>query len=470
MKRGFRGAHRPLLPSMLHVVANLISSSDQAGIETLPSSSTIPLPPISNPPPPTPPPVPSSPTPVTEPPPPPPTVQSPPPAIIAEPTSVPKTTPTPVFEPSPLPTHEPMEHIFEEPSTQHQPLSPREHEIPTTQATTLTVEDLLHLVPTLMTKIDSLESELKQTKETMGKAIVKLVKKVKKLEIKLKKRSVVLTTSDDEEPEDQGRKFQRKHKDPQDSFVTPTKSTGKAQDEEISPNTLEAAKTLSKVASQGTKSIDKGKRFKRRKELKKKDFDEVNTGDQVNTGIEVSTGREPVNAAKGQREGKAPMTADEETQTLQKTKEQVLQEEASLDEAIRLDTLEREEISKQVHHDALLAKRMAEEQDQAEQQELTEKQKQRIDQVQFQAQYYTEEDWNEIRAKLEANTKLKESMFGKDLSEEDFAKKMVELVKQRKKQFAEEKARARKDKPMTQSQLRIYMSNYLKNQGNWKLN
>ncbi|GJR78294.1 putative ribonuclease H-like domain-containing protein [Tanacetum coccineum] len=394
MKRGFRGAHRPLLPSMLHVVANLIGPSDQARIETLPSSSTIPPPPISNQPPPTPPPIPSSPTPITEPPP---TVQSPPPAIIAKHTSVPETTPTPVFEPSPSPTHESMEHIFEEPSTQHQPLSPREHEIPTTQATTLTVEDLLHLVPTLMTKIDSLEPELKQTKETMGKAIVKLVKKVKKLEIKLKKRSVVLTTSDNEEPKDQGRKFQRKHKDPQDSFVTPTKSIGKAQDEEISPNTLEAAKTLSKVASQGTKSIDKGKRFKRRKDLKKKDFDEVNAGDQVNTGIEVSTGREPVNAAKGQREGKAPMTADEETQTLQKTKEQVLQEEASLDEAIRLDTLEREEISKQVHLDALLAKRMAEEQDQAE-------------------------------AKLEANTKLKESVFGKDLSEEDFAKKMLKKL------------------------------------------
>ncbi|GKG21411.1 hypothetical protein Tco_0384006, partial [Tanacetum coccineum] len=45
----------------------------------------------------------------------------------------------------------------------------------------------------------------------------------------------------------------------------------------------------------------------------------------------------------------------------------------------------------------------------------------------------------------------------------------VELVNQRKKQFAEERARAKRSKPMTQSQLRIYMKNYLKNQGTWKL-
>ncbi|GJU89357.1 hypothetical protein Tco_1301780 [Tanacetum coccineum] len=46
---------------------------------------------------------------------------------------------------------------------------------------------------------------------------------------------------------------------------------------------------------------------------------------------------------------------------------------------------------------------------------------------------------------------------------------MVELVNQRKKHFVEERARVRKSKPMTQSQLRTYMSNYLKNQGTWKL-
>ncbi|GJX33984.1 hypothetical protein Tco_0245541 [Tanacetum coccineum] len=56
-----------------------------------------------------------------------------------------------------------------------------------------------------LTTLGSLETELKQTKLTIGKAIVKLVKKVKKLEDILKRRHVVLTESEDEEPEDQGR-------------------------------------------------------------------------------------------------------------------------------------------------------------------------------------------------------------------------------------------------------------------------
>ncbi|GJT98854.1 putative ribonuclease H-like domain-containing protein [Tanacetum coccineum] len=43
-------------------------------------------------------------------------------------------------------------------------------------------DDLLQTVPKLISRIDSLELDLKQTKLTMGNAIVKLVKKVKKLE------------------------------------------------------------------------------------------------------------------------------------------------------------------------------------------------------------------------------------------------------------------------------------------------
>ncbi|GJW23307.1 hypothetical protein Tco_0033929 [Tanacetum coccineum] len=59
-----------------------------------------------------------------------------------------------------------------------------------------------------MTRIDSLEKDLKQTKLTMGSAIVKLVKKVKKLEGILKRRNVVFSDFEEEEPEAQGRKSQ----------------------------------------------------------------------------------------------------------------------------------------------------------------------------------------------------------------------------------------------------------------------
>ncbi|GJS79088.1 putative ribonuclease H-like domain-containing protein [Tanacetum coccineum] len=394
MKRGFRGAPRPLLPTMLLVA----TTNPNAGQEhpdvaqSQPSSSTIPIPSTSLPP-----------------------EQSPPPIPIP----IPASTPTRIPETDP----EPMEHTFEEPSPAHQHFSPpQEH-----AQGQMTLDDLLQVVPQLLTRVDSLEKDLKQTKLTMGSAIVKLVKKVKKLEDILKRRNMVLSASEEEESKAQGRKSQD---DPLVSLVqglvTPSKTTvntsGEEQVEDISPTTLEAAKTLSRVASQKPKSIDKGRRYKRRKETKgKKVVTSLDFQEEVSTGAEgVNTGLKEFNTCSikvstvSQKEGKALMIIEEAPK---KTKEQILQEEASLAEAIRLDTLEKEEEAKQI----------------------------------------------------EAIHEFVQGMLGSDLQGEDFAKKMVDLVNQRKKHFAEERARAKRNKPMTQSQLRTYMMNYLKNQGTWKL-
>ncbi|GJS20188.1 hypothetical protein Tco_0448820 [Tanacetum coccineum] len=138
-------------------------------------------------------------------------------------------------------------------------------------------------------------------------------------------------------------------------FVTPTKASGEAQEEEISPTILQAAKTLSKVASQGVskeKLTDKGKRYRGRARSMAKNIDtglddeeEINTGrEEINTGIEkVSTGSTKVSAS---------------------------------------------------------------------------------------------EDWDTIRAKLEANAELSKDVLGQDLPKQDFAKRMVDMVNQRKKYFA----------------------------------
>ncbi|GJR80042.1 putative ribonuclease H-like domain-containing protein [Tanacetum coccineum] len=468
MKRGFRGVPRPLLPAMLSIVDPSAGQEAPSVTQPQPSSSVVP------PTPPTTQPIPSEATTI------PPLSQPAPPTPIAE-----TTTASP--SPSPSPAHEPMEHTFEQPSTDQQPPTPRQ------EATT----------SQLMTRIGDLEKQLKETKQTFGKAILTLVDRVKTLEVALKRKTkrVLLSDSEEEETEAQGRKTH--DLDPLVSLVqelvTPSKTvnaSGEEQVEDISPTTLEAAAILTKV--QKIKSVDKGKRYKRRKSSKEfagtgLDFEEVKSAfEKVNTGgIKVSSGIEEINAGsldvntgidpvttdsirvsvpspdRGRREGKAPMTEEEETQASRKTKEQILQEEAGLAEAIRLDALEKalekEEVAKQVHLDSLIAQRMAEEQ------ELTEEQKKRKAQVQFEAQSYTEEDWDTIRAKLEANAELKESVLGKDLTVEDYAKRMVELVNQRRKHFAEERARAKRNKPMTQTQLRNYMSNFLKNQGTWKL-
>ncbi|GKA60288.1 hypothetical protein Tco_0759695 [Tanacetum coccineum] len=250
-------------------------------------------------------------------------------------------------------------------------------------------------------------------------------------------------------------------------FFNKRKASREEQVEDISPNTLEAANALKLPFKD--RSIDKGRRLQRRKEAKGKKVslklgfqDESDAGaEQVQYCIVTVGAKKSSDQDKGQREGKAPMISEE---TPKKSKEQVLPEEASLTEAIRLDTLQKEEVAKQVHLDSILAQRIAEEE------ELNEQQKEiRKAQVQFEAQHYTNEDWDLIRAKIEANAELSKSMLGSELQGEDFAKKMVDLVNQRKKYFTEERARAKRNKPMTQSQDETYMMNYLKNQGTWKL-
>ncbi|GKD22703.1 hypothetical protein Tco_1224406, partial [Tanacetum coccineum] len=193
--------------------------------------------------------------------------------------------------------------------------------------------------------------------------------------LKRKTKRVLLSDFEDEEIEAQKRKTH--DLDPLVSLVqelvTPSKTvnaSGEEQVEDISPTTLEAAAILTKVHK--IKSVDKGKRYKRRKSSKeftgtgldfeevKSAFEKVNTGGikvsygikEINAGsLDVNTGIDPVTTDsirvsvpspdRGRREGKAPMTEEEETQASRKTKEQILQEEAELAEAIRLDALEK---------------------------------------------------------------------------------------------------------------------------------
>ncbi|GKD58100.1 hypothetical protein Tco_1295609, partial [Tanacetum coccineum] len=306
MKRSFQGIHRPLLPAMLTIDAGQPQpSAAPTPSQPVPTPSSPTPPPITTSPPP---PIPTSPPPPIPSPTPPPITTSPPPPIpsptpppiptpTSPPPSIPTPTPPPTSPPPPPPETEPTtdEYIYEEHSPVHHHFSPSQEQAPSR----MPMDDLLHTVPKLISRIDSLELDLKQTKLTMGNAIVKLVKKVKKLEGFLKRRNLVLTDSEDEEPETQGRKSQS---DPQDSsiqgLVTPltTKAyaSGEEQVEDISPNTLEAAKTLSKVASLKSRSIDKGRRYKRRKETKGKkvvsslDFQEDDAGEINAAGEEVN--------------------------------------------------------------------------------------------------------------------------------------------------------------------------------------
>ncbi|GJS41612.1 hypothetical protein Tco_0566655 [Tanacetum coccineum] len=256
MKRGFRGVPGPLLLAMLPVVA-VDQNAGQADQAVTQPSSSEPLPSSSQPP------------------------------VISATT---KSEPIPVAEPITHPTSltpEPDNEPIEQPSPEHQPLSPRQEtkilqsQDPThphvAEERNMTIDDLLQLVPKLITKVDSLETELKQTKLTMGKAIMKLVKKERNLQ--------------EEGLDEMVRSIM---KDKSEVFETPTqgKTSGEAN---ISPEGLEAAETLAKVLTQRTNTYTRKVKTRLRRKL---DADEVKTGEEINTSFtNVSTAFTDVNTA-----------------------------------------------------------------------------------------------------------------------------------------------------------------------------
>ncbi|GKE32988.1 hypothetical protein Tco_1452310 [Tanacetum coccineum] len=112
--------------------------------------------------------------------------------------------------------------------------------------------------------------------------------------------------------------------------------------------------------------------------------------------------------------------------------------------------------------DALITKRVQYEL------ELFETQKNRMAQVKETAKYYTKEVWDSVKAKLEANRDLSSKVLSIDFSSDDFAKKMVELINEKKRLYKEqrerERERDRRNRPMTQAEQREYMIKYLKSQ------
>ncbi|GKE47718.1 hypothetical protein Tco_1478976, partial [Tanacetum coccineum] len=367
MKRSFQGIHRPLLPAMLTIDAGQPQPSaaptpSQPVPTPTPSHVQIPTPPITSTPPSTqPPPTLTQPVQSTTPPPQPSSVQltsSPPPIQPVQPTHPPSPQiPSPPHNETEGPSFEPSYHMSPPPS--HEP----EIQTSRTSEESEQLRNLLDLVSRLESRVESLEKELSDTKQTLGTAVLKLIKKVTKLENKLRQKRKREETEDEEDAEGQDQDIPSQT-DQGNKFATPEKSkdSGEAQAEQISPSTLEAAQILTNVASEGFKGSQAppgSKIYKRKPKstttpTKVLDFEEpaerpVNTGStpsaQVNTGstpsAQVNTGSTPsaqVNTGSTpsaelntgctervqRREGKAPITEEDlqaEVQASKKSKE-----------------------------------------------------------------------------------------------------------------------------------------------------
>ncbi|GJX15523.1 hypothetical protein Tco_0216355 [Tanacetum coccineum] len=78
---------------------------------------------------------------------------------------------------------------------------------------------------------------------------------------------------------------------------------------------------------------------------------------------------------------------------------------------------------------------------------------------------FTDAEWDDVLARVAADKDFVQQLqAGEKCSEEDLPMKLVELVNQRKKFFAQQRAEAKRNKPMTPAQQKDYMSNYIKNQ------
>ncbi|GKD30232.1 hypothetical protein Tco_1241010, partial [Tanacetum coccineum] len=232
----------------------------------------------------------------------------------------------------------------------------RSHDAPLPEVNTsrsakdsMKLKELMELVPKLVLRIDSLEKELIKTTQIFENEVLTLKNRGRK--------------SRDDRSKD---------------FITPSKvsASGEAQEQDISPTLLDAAKTLTQVASGGVST------YKRRRRVVDTSMDYFSAAKERTKSEEVNTGSTP---DKAQRKGKAKMV-EEDVQTVHKTKKQLEQEKAGFVEGIRLQAQFDAEVVEQIYTDEMIAKRMEEET------EMTDQQKQRMAQVQFEAQYYTKED------------------------------------------------------------------------------
>ncbi|GJW84329.1 hypothetical protein Tco_0157474 [Tanacetum coccineum] len=89
------------------------------------------------------------------------------------------------------------------------------------------------------------------------------------------------------------------------------------------------------------------------------------------------------------------------------------------------------------------------------QEELDEEERQRMAIVHETAQSFPKEEWENIRARVEADEELSKRLQAEErnkYNEVDQAKMLVDLINERKKYFVAQKAEAKRNKPMAQAQ------------------
>ncbi|GJT90780.1 hypothetical protein Tco_1079625 [Tanacetum coccineum] len=251
-------------------------------------------------------------------------------------------------------------------------------------------------------EVNTQESELNAHKLLFKEVVEKLIKKVKLLEDKLKgrKRKFVLTDSDKEEDAEQD----------VDPLIKLAKAaatavpTGGSHEADIPPS--------SSVPT-----------------------DEFAGGSDVPAGATTGPSADPSN------KGKSPLVEEDppvRERTFRQREEDRLGEEA--------------------------ARRMYEEEQAELEREREEMQKKRQQDVLNSAKYYTDSDWTDIMGQVHANQGLTADLLGPDVTEDNFAERMVALIAKRRREFVVQRFKDKLNKPMTYAQQKAFMRTFVKNQ------
>nr|GEZ52081.1 putative reverse transcriptase domain-containing protein [Tanacetum cinerariifolium] len=262
-------------------------------------------------------------------------------------------------------------------------------------------------------QVNTLETELKDHKKLFKDVVGKLVKKVKAMEVKLRttKKKMVVSDSDQEE--------------------------GGKQDVD-----LDALLALANAVVTVDSNISPGG-------ASDNPAASTNVPADVPTSANVPTGSTsvpvdvPTNVAPANVSNKGKTLIVEEDITVKERTFKQMQEDRLGEQAV-----------KRLHD---------EEQAQVDRQRA-ELQRMRQQEVLASVMYYTEADWINIMAQVEANASLSKTLLGDDVSEDNFPARMAALIKRKKQALAEKLAKERKDRPMTQGHQKTYMRQFVKNQ------
>nr|GEU37362.1 synaptobrevin, longin-like domain protein [Tanacetum cinerariifolium] len=295
---------------------------------------------------------------------------------------------------------------------------PRSTQAPPTGQTSGGAEDLItptalsSVVFTLVQKVNSLETELKDHKKLFKDVVGKLVKKVKAIEVKLRTTKKKMDVSDSDQKEG--------GKQDVDLDALLALANAVTVDSNISPGGAS-----DNLAASTSVSVD------------------VPTSVNVPTGstsvpTDVPTSVAPAGVS---NKGKTPMVEE--------------------------DINVKERIFKQMQKDRLgeqTAKRLHDEEQAHVDRQRADVQRRRQQEVLASAMYYTEADWINIMAQVEANASLSKTLLGDDVSEDNFLAKIAALIKRKQQALAEKLAKEMRNRPMTQGQQRTYMRQFVKNQ------